>query len=170
MKEQSLHILTFVKYKLLKALSVIATFLSPIGFIMILIGVAIIVDTIMGRWAAKHVARRDGKDVRLFVTSEKTRKGMTVKMLVYNLIIITLFVLDKYIMNDFVMYLFENFPIDFVITKAVGIILILVEYDSMDEKYYIVYGVRIGEKMKKIVRKVKSTTKSLKEFSDKIKD
>jgi hypothetical protein len=73
-------------------------------------------------------------------------------------------------MNDFVMYLFENFPIDFVITKAVGIILILVEYDSMDEKYYIVYGVRIGEKMKKIVRKVKSTTKDLKEFSDKIKD
>lgn len=138
--------------KKIAILSGLLSFFAPIHVLMLLIGAFIALDTLFGRWCAKKIAQKEGKDVRLFVTSKKTRVGFTSKVITYQTAIILLFVIDDYILNDIVSWLFSDFPIDYIITKTMGLILIAIEFDSIDEKYYIVKGVRIKDIIKKHIK------------------
>ena len=136
-----------------KYLLLIIAYFSPIHFLMGLIGLAIMLDTWMGRWAARHKAIKNGWVVREYVSSKKTRLGFSVKVLVYNLIILSVYGLDKFMMNDLFNYFVNDFPVQFVVSKSVGVVLFLMEVDSMDEKYYNVKGVSLKGKM---IDKIKS--------------
>jgi len=161
--------LTLVKIKFLKLASLLWLFLSPIHFILGLVGLAIFVDTFYGRKTARIVAIRNGKDPRIEVKSKITRERLSAKMLVYNACIISCFILDKNIMNDLVMYFFTTFPIHFAVTKFVGLVFLFIEVDSIDENYYKIKGVRLKDLFKKKIGHFKNSLVSVSDLKNKIK-
>lgn len=166
-------ILTFLKTYSLKTLvylTPVMIYLAPIKVLIVLIGFAVIIDTVAGRWCAKKLAEKAKKDVRLEVTSKKMRQGMVSKIITYNIAIISLFVLDKYFLNDIVKYFAgDNFPVEFVITKIIGVVFLWMEFDSIDEKYYLVYKKRIKTIIRKKLTSAKGLVFSAKKMNDDIK-
>lgn len=161
---ESLYGVSLIKSKLLAGIFGIAVFFSPIGWTLFVVGVFIVLDTLFGRWAAKEVAKREGKDVRKEVVSKKTRRGTLDKMVIYLLLISLLYVMDKNLISPLIQWALPSFPIEEITTKLVGFILCLIEADSIDEKIYNVKGVRIKELianhlngLKKVITKVRET-------------
>lgn len=163
-----------VTNKMLKAIGILITYLSPVNVVFFWVGFAILLDTLAGRWAAKKLAKRNGKDVRLEVTSKKTREGFITKVITYNIAMVTLFVIDDHLLNPVIYYFWETFPVNFIITKFIGFVIVLIELDSVDEKYYIVKGVRILTKFSKMLKRIKYSVidifKFKKEVEQSIKD
>lgn len=137
-----------IKTYFLKSLTLILAFFSPVAFVFLIVGMSIGLDTLFGRWAAKHHAIKQNIPVREYVTSKLTREGMLDKAWMYLGIIAFLFVFDAYVINKFVVYYLKNFPVEFAITKIVGLGLVAVEFDSIDEKYYNVKGIRLKDELK----------------------
>jgi hypothetical protein len=117
--------------------------LAPIHTLIFLITCAILIDTWFGRWAAAHEARKLGVPVREFVTSNKTRRGIISKFIGYNVALILMFILDKYFLQELLLWILPGVPVLFLITKIVGLIILWIEFDSVDEKYYRVKGVTL---------------------------
>ena len=151
-----------IKLKLIGFAIAVGFFLAPIHVLMLLVGTFIILDTLAGRWCAKKQAQKLGKDVRLEVTSKKTRTGLVSKLISYQISIILLFVIDDYILNDLVKFFWVEFPIDYVVTKAMGLILIAIEIDSIDESYYKVHGVKLKDIAKKKIKSIKNLVLGIK--------
>lgn len=170
MIQQTTTLWATIKAKATKLFSAAFFYLSPIHVLMFMIGTAIIIDTYIGRWAAKKKAIKEGKDVRLEVTSRKTREGFVSKMIAYQVAIILLFVLDKYLFHDLLMYFLPTFPIKYAVTKVMGVVLLLIEFDSIDEHYYNVTGKRIKEIIREKIRSVKKTIIGAKNFKDEIEE
>jgi len=143
---------TIVKAKLLQYSLIIFLWFSPIHLTIATVLLAILIDTIAGRWAAREIAKKEGKDVRLVVTSRKTRIGFLDKGIRYFVLLFLTFFADKIIFHDLLLFFVPTFPIAFFTTKALGIIFVLFEFDSFDEKYYKVKGVRIKELIKKKIK------------------
>jgi len=170
MLKETTNLWAAFKAKATKFLSMAFLYLSPIHVLMLLIGSAIVADTVVGRWAAKRTAKKEGKDVRLEVTSRKTRKGLVSKMIAYQAVIVLLFILDDYMLHDLVAYFIPNFPIEYAITKLVGVILLLIEADSIDEHYYKVTGKRIKTLIQDKVRALKKLILGVKEFKEEVEE
>lgn len=131
-------------------------FFAPIHTLMFLITCAIIIDTFFGRWAAAHKARQEGIPVREAVTSSKTRKGIIAKFIGYNGAIIFTFLVDKFILHEIVLLIFPGIGIQYLITKIVALLIIWIEFDSIDESWYRVKGVTLKSLIIKKLRSVKS--------------
>ncbi|MDX1642037.1 MAG: phage holin family protein, partial [Balneolaceae bacterium] len=116
-----------------KFILIVGTFFAPTFILMGIVGLAILLDTIAGRWAAKHFAMKNGKIVREEVTSRKTRQGTLSKVVVYNLVVLTFFLIDHGMINEVV----ESYiPWQFLLTKMTVLFICWIEFDSIDEKYY----------------------------------
>lgn len=101
---------------------IIATLLSPIKWLMVLVAFFIIADTIFGLWAAKKL--------KIKLESRKFARFIT-KMLVYQCVVITAFALDTLLLGQFFL-LFISIPL--VVTKLGTLALIVAELFSIDEK------------------------------------
>lgn len=126
----------------------LTAFFSPVVIMFALVGLAILSDTLAGRWCARHKARAEGKDERLEVTSRKTREGALQKIIAYNLAMLTLYLVDYWAVNEIVKF---YLPWDFLLTKIGTIFLVWIEFDSIDEKFYKVKGVRITTRMREFL-------------------
>lgn len=120
-----------------------------------------VVDTFYGRWAAKQIAIREDKNPRDEVTSKKTRVGFISKILSYEIGIILAFLVDKWILNFIVM---SFFPIEYLVTKLIGLFIIWIEFTSIDEKIYRVKGYKMMDKFSEFVKKIKKTISCLVDF------
>ncbi len=170
LKDFALSAAGIIKAKFLKLATFLATFFGPVAFVFFLVGAMIVADTIAGRWAAKHKARSQGLNTREEVTSRKTRKGMLDKMWTYLGLVVVIFIFDYYMLNAFLMYLAKGFPIEYVTTKLLGFVLVLMELDSIDEKYYRVKGIRIFDKIKIMVKRMRSIIINTSETVQEIKN
>lgn len=170
MLESFVSFVSLVYTKSASMLFALFSYFAPVEFVFVLIGLAIFTDTYAGRWCAKKLAIRNNKDVRIEVSSKKTREGLLIKMITYNLAIMTVYTLDKNVLNPLVMYFFESFPIDYIITKGVGIVFIAIEADSIDEKYYKVTGKRIGTLIREKVSYIKDMIREIFQFKKSLKD
>jgi len=160
-----------LKTNLLVMLASLSLYFAPIYALMFLLGTAVLLDTFAGRWCAKRLAQRNGENVRLTVTSKKTRQGLVSKMITYQSAILLLFVLDSYMLNDVINYIGGgHFPIQFIITKFVGLVFLWVEFDSFDEKYYLVKGVKLKDKLVEKFRLIKKLVFGLKTIKDEVND
>jgi hypothetical protein len=169
MLEQTTSILTIIKTHFLEFASIAFLWLAPVHGLIVFILLAIGADTIMGRKAAKVKSIKEGKEPRLEVTSRKTRLGFISKAATYiGLLILTLF-LDKIMLNDLLMYFLPTFPVQFMITKGLGIILLLIESDSIDEKYFVITGKRIKTTIQEKVKALKNLIMGAKKFKDDLK-
>lgn len=145
----------------------IVLFLTPIAPLMLVVGVAILADTFIGRKAAKKKAIDEGKDVDVEVTSKKTREGLVPKLIGYQAAVITMFILDQYAINDVVL---NYVPFAFLATKIVGGFLIWIEWTSINESYKKMHGITLNELFTKYIKSLKVAVMSIIDFSKKIKD
>jgi hypothetical protein len=139
----------------IRLLGIVGLYLAPIQTMMILIGVFIIIDTIMGVWSAAELAKKEGKSPRSVISSRKLRDGFLSKIIIYQTSLILLFVLDSYFLNDIVKFFFKDLPITFIITKILGVMLIVIEATSIEEKIYRVKGVKLSELILNNINKMK---------------
>jgi len=146
----------------LSGLISISLYLSPIYPLVGLVLTTILADTLSGRWAARHIARLEGKDVRLEVSSRKTRDGLIPKILGYISVILFVYILDRFMLSDLVTHFFPAFPVEYSATKIGGLILMWIEFDSIDENYYKVKNVRIKDIISDKVKKLRELFKSFK--------
>jgi hypothetical protein len=114
---------------------------------MLLVSIMTLIDTWVGRWYAK----RNGE----IITSRKTRLGLTKKLIIYFLVVFVSYLIDYTIINEIA----KNYIwFDWAFTKFFTLVLLWIEYTSIDEKVKWVYGrgltdrvVDFAKSLKKIV-------------------
>jgi hypothetical protein len=160
--ENLLHFLLQKSEDILAKLGIIAiTFFTPFVPFMLSVGVIIICDTIAGRWAAKKLAVREGQHPREVVTSRKTREGLTNKFINYTVAILAIYTLDYNMLNEVVM---SYLPWSFSVTRVGVLVIAMIEFDSIDEKYFRVYGITLRDKIKKQITSIKDFIFNLFQF------
>lgn len=126
--------------------------LSPIKVFLVLVGLFIFIDTILGIWASVKTGIK--------IESRKLSKFIS-KLLVYNSVVILAYMLDKFLLGEFFL-LFLSVPL--AITKLTSIGLIINEAYSMDEKVRNVKGVGIYDVFKKLLGLAKYVKKQKEEI------
>ena len=129
---------------LMKLLMMVTIFFAPLFMFLIAIGLAILLDTMFGRWKSSSIGEK--------VTSKKTRHGVISKVITYNLVAITIFIIDNLAVNEVVL---THLPYEFVLTKSVVIFLIWLEASSIDESYEQVKGYKISDKFMEFLKTIK---------------
>lgn len=119
-------------------------FFAPIYVMVFLVGLSTIVDTCFGIWKAKSLGE--------VCDSKKCRQGLVPKIRSYVTIVLLLFVADFHIVNEFTKLFID---IEFVSTKIVSLVLIVIEVRSMDESFQKVKGYSFIEKLYDNVRNIK---------------
>lgn len=123
------------------------TFVSPLFPLMLLVSIMTLIDTWVGRWYAK----RQGE----IITSRKTRLGLTRKLIIYFLVVFVSYLVDFTIINEIA----KNYIwFDWAFTKFFTLVLLWIEYTSIDEKVKWAYGrgltdrvVDFAKSLKKII-------------------
>ena len=122
-------------------------FVSPLFPLMLLVSIFTLIDTYVGRWYAKRIGET--------ITSRKTRLGLTRKLIAYFLVVIVSYLIDYTIINE----IMRNYIwFDWAFTKFFTLVLLWIEYTSIDEKVKWAYGkgltdrvVDFAKSLKKIV-------------------
>jgi len=96
-------------------------FFAPVAGIMIAVGAFISLDTLLGMMAAHKTGEK--------IESKKLSRVVW-KMVMYQSVVLTFFVMDVFIVGDL---LGQFVNTSFVLTKAVGVALIGIEFKSIDE-------------------------------------
>ena len=107
-----------IKYLFLAA----ASLLSPIKYLLIIVGVFIVIDTVLGIWNAKHQ--------QIPITSNRLSSVLS-KMFVYQGIVILAYAIDVTILGGIVA-IFVSVPL--LITKIATMMVLINEAYSIDEK------------------------------------
>lgn len=111
-------------------------FMSPLFPLMLIITIAVIFDTFVGRWYAKQKGE--------LITSGKTRKGLCSKLLVYLSVIFFAFLIDKFMINDIA----RNYIwFDWGFTRIWTAFFVWIEYTSVDEKLKWIKGKGITDRI-----------------------
>ena len=132
-------------------------FMTPLFPLMLIITLAVIFDTFVGRW----YARQKGE----LITSGKTRRGLCVKLLVYLSVIFFSFLLDKFMINDIT----RNYVwFDFAFTKFWTGFFVWIEYTSVDEKVKWIKGEGITDKILKFLKGFKSFFNTSMDMKDRL--
>jgi hypothetical protein len=132
-------------------LGIIIAFLAPIKALIIIVGVSIFLDTIMG-------ILRSIKQGHKFTSNRLSR--VVSKMFLYQVVVILFFSIEKYILADFIL---SFTTVELFLTKLVTFGLISIEIISINENYEIISGVNI-------FNKIKSNLKRGADLKNKVKD
>ena len=112
------------------------------------------IDTYVGRWYARKTNQE--------ITSRKTRLGFTRKLVAYFLVIIVSYLIDRAIVNEIT----RNYIwFDWAFTKFFTLVLIWIEYTSVDEKVKWVCGRGLTDRIKDFANSLKNIIK----YTDDIK-
>jgi hypothetical protein len=132
-----------MKY-LITGLVAIYSFFAPIQVILLVIGLAIFVDTIVA------IRLTDEK-----FSSRRLRKGLIGKMITYESAVLLFFLIDYSMVNEMVKTVFS---VDYTLTKLVGLFLASIEVVSIDEKIRVKYGDDKGfiARFKSFIKKAKA--------------
>jgi len=143
MKNQLLILLTTLQSKPLLMISSILSFFVPVGNILILVGCAIILDTLTGMWKSIKTGQQ--------ITSRKLSSVIS-KMLLYQSTVLLFYMLDVFILNEIVIA-FLNVPL--LTTKILGLTLVSVEIVSINENYKKVMNVDLWSSLKNMLSRAK---------------
>lgn len=122
----------------------LAAFFTPVAGMVLLVTIAVVIDTFVGISHAKWKGE--------VVTSGKARIGFIRKMITYSVGLLFAFLLDHLIINDFVKLLFDK---DYLFTIVTTLFLISLEYSSVDEKVRWMSGKGITERVNSFIRNMK---------------
>lgn len=135
-------------------LLVLTTFFAPTGIILLSVGAFICLDTFYGY--LKH--KKNGTS-----NSKGLRGGIVPKSISYILFIMTIFILDKAILHE-ITNSFIN--INFLVTKLMALVLIWIEWMSINENYKELRGVSLMDKFKSMLKGVASSVEAIKKIKE----
>lgn len=119
----------------------------------------VIFDTFVGRWYAKKKGE--------LITSKITRKGITMKLMIYLSVIILVYLIDRNIVNEITK---KYIWFDYLFTKFWTGLFVWIEYTSIDEKIRWIKGEGISEKIKRFIKSIKDMMFSFSEVKKQLKD
>lgn len=123
MIRETLHtLITTIKSNMITIFGIITALLSPIKYLMILVGVFIVIDTIFGIYTSKKIGVK--------LTSRKLSRFIS-KMVVYQSVVILAFAIDKLLIGDLLLLVLS---VPLTITKIATLALVINECFSIDEK------------------------------------
>lgn len=141
------------KMNYLKALLVsILSFFIPIVPLLLLVGLFILSDTILGVWAAKKRGEK--------ITSRKLG-NIIPKMLLYQGAVIIGYTLDKLLLEEFIMLVFN---IDMMVTKLIAMTLIFIETLSLNENIECISGKNIFKAFKQMITRASKLKQEIKDI------
>ena len=155
MKNQLLILLTTLQSKPLLMISSILSFFVPDGNILILVGCAIILDTLTGIWKSIKTGQQ--------ITSRKLSSVIS-KMLLYQSTVLLFYMLDVFILNEIVIAFF-NVPL--LTTKILGLTLVSVEIVSINENYKKVMNVDLWSSLKNMLSRAKEIKTDISKVNEK---
>jgi hypothetical protein len=144
-----------MKVKLNVILGILFAFITPIIPLILIVGAAILLDTIFGIRRAKKLKEK--------VTSRKL-SALVSKMVLYQSAVIGFFVIDKFILGDFIL-MFTAIPL--VLTKLVTVTLLYIECKSINENYYIISGISMWSKFKEMLKRTKEIKNDIEDIIEK---
>jgi hypothetical protein len=124
-------------------LSSVVIFFTPLFPIMLSVGLMTIVDTYFGIKASK----KRGEEF----SSRKLRKGWVSKNISYQTSLVLLFIIDNFVFNDLVL---NYFPTPFIITKLFAVMLILIEFSSLNESSEVLYKKSFKEHIREQLKSI----------------
>ena len=155
MKSQLLILLTTLKTNPLIMVSSILSFFIPVYDIVILVGCAIVLDTLTGVWKSIKVGDK--------ITSRKL-SSIVSKMLLYEATVLLFFMIDTFILNDIVKGLFS---VDLLTTKILGLTLVSIEVVSINENYKKVMNVDLWASLKQLFSRAKEIKGDISKINEK---
>lgn len=132
----------------------LGAFLVPIQPLLLLVGMMILMDTILGIWKAFKIKEK---------ISSRKLSNVVSKMVLYQGFVITLFILEKFALGEFVQFFVE---IPYFLTKLISIILIMIELMSMHENFEAITKINIWKAFKKIVTRGQEAKNDLVKLTD----
>ncbi len=144
MKQQLFILSTSLKASLSNLLLIVLAFLAPIKALIIIIGVCIALDTLMGLYRAKKKNEA--------ITSRKLSNVIS-KMVLYEIAVILFYCIEKFILSD-IIGTFTDIPL--VLTKLVSCTLIFIELQSVNESYQSIFGYSLWQKFRDLLARAKS--------------
>lgn len=124
---------------------------------MIAVGMAIILETVF-------LIYRCAKDPLLDFAPIESLENLLLKMMLYELCIICLYTMDFFFMSDLT---FKIFSIEFLITKAIALVLIFIELVSIKEHFEKATGRDVWGLVKGALGKAKEIKDSVKDLIQK---
>ena len=150
MKTQVLLLITKIKLNLSKLMAIIFSFFLPIVGILILIGAAVLLDTVTGIWKSRKLKQP--------ITSRKLSAIMS-KILLYEATVILFYLIDYFLVNEIV---YSFFSIEMLVTKVLALTLVSIEVVSINENYKAIYGKDIWSALKNLFARAKEVTQDFK--------
>ena len=134
-----------MKTFLLQLLAALLLFFAPIQELVMVVGLAIMLDTFTGIY--KSVKLQGWKSIR-----SRKLSNIISKMVLYEVSIIILYPIDKFLLNE----LFLNIvSVQFFSTKIACVLLILVELTSIKENIEAALKINIWQVLKKAINRAK---------------
>ena len=150
MKTQVLLLITKIKLNLSKLMAIIFSFFLPIVGILILIGAAVLLDTLSGIYKSRKLKQP--------ITSRKL-SAIISKILLYEATVILFYLIDYFLVNEIV---YSFFSIDMLVTKVLALTLVSIEVVSINENYRAIYGKDIWSALKNLFARAKEVTQDFK--------
>lgn len=129
-------------------------FFTPIQGLLVAVAVAIFLDTFTGIF--KSIKLEGLKSIR-----SRKLSNIVSKMLLYQIALLSLFVMDKLLLNEFVN---QHFTIQFMFTKLVAILLIIIELVSIKENIEDALKLDIWKVIKNVFKRAKEVKTDIKEI------
>lgn len=153
-------IIATIKTKLITVLGIFLAFVAPIHGLLIAVGFAIVLDTVMGILKAKKLNGWKS------ITSRKLSHIIS-KMVLYQSAVIMFFFIDVFIMSDFIS-MFSKIP--FFLTKMIGALLCFIELKSIDENIKIITGKSLWDRFKEMLSRGKELKEEISELTESKKE
>jgi len=150
-------LITSIKSHLIGVISIFFAFLLPIRGLLICVGFAIVIDTVMGVYKAKKL--NGWKSV-----SSRKLSALISKMFLYEGAIILFYAMDKFIMGEFIA-LFIGVPL--FLTKILAATLCFIEIKSIDETIKLITGKSVWERFRELLARAKETKEEVNGIMDK---
>ena len=150
-------LLTTLKSQLAGVISIILAFLFPIRGLIIAVGLAIVLDTIIGIFKAKKLNGWNS-------VSSKKLSAIISKMFLYQGAIILFYMMDKFILGEFIA-LFIGVPL--FLTKVLAATLCFIEIKSIDENIEIITGKSVWNRFKEMLTRAKEAKNEIQDLSEK---
>lgn len=135
----------------------LVSFFIPIKAIIILVGVMIFLDTILGVTASVKN--------KISITS-KLLSSIVSKMILYQSAVILIYCIEYFILGDLIL-MFTSTPL--FLTKVVATLLVGIEFLSITENINKAWGVNVWTKLKELLKRSKEVKSDVNEIVDNIR-
>lgn len=151
---RTMRLLHIIQDNTIIVFAALGAFLLPIQPLLLLVGMMIVMDTILGIWKAIKIKEK--------ISSRKLSNVIS-KMILYQGTIITFYLIECYVLGEFV-NLFIQIP--HFLTKIMAVILVGVELTSAHENFEIITKINLWKTFKTLVKRGTEAKNDLVELTD----